>query len=116
MKYEEMLEKLWQDRKTKHYEIENVKNNLGYELGYGFIGRVCFENSAVYLVSKWECSNDEDDCQLQIPLPLFLLKSDKWNIKNPRPLEPDDLFFESDDIYSKMERMSKIFLKNKKGA
>lgn len=91
MKYTEMLERLWQERKTKHYEISNEEDNLNYQFSYGFIGRVCFENSAVYYI------NNSDYYDLQFPLPLFLLKSDKWEIKNPRPLEPDDLFYEEEE-------------------
>lgn len=91
MKYEEMLKKLWEDRAKKHYEIENVEDNLGYKFSYGFIGRVCFENSAVYYV------NNPEYFDLQLPLPLFLLKSEKWELKNARDLEPDDLFYEDNE-------------------
>lgn len=92
MKYEEALKKIWDERKSKKYKISNKESLLNYRFSYGYVGAINFDNLAI-----WYVDDSIQNGNNQFPLPLFLLKSDKWELSNPRDLEPDDLFYGVDE-------------------
>lgn len=94
MTYEEALKKIWDERKSKKYEISNKESLLNYRLTYGYIGAINFDNLAIWYVDDSVQYYEGDN---RFSLPLFLLKSDKWELSNPRDLEPDDLFYDADE-------------------